>query len=195
MPLLPEIVLACGAMVMLMVGVIGGERSAPAVNGWCIGVLVLVAGAIIAWVPAGRFVLFGGSFVVDDFARFLKLLTLIGSAGALMLSLDYLTPKAAEIRIRRAVPALDARHADADLGRRPDRALSRARADEPVALRDRGLEPRQCALDRSRPEIFRARRAVVRHAALRRLADLRLHRHGEFRRHRQGGGAEREISA
>ena len=40
--------------------------------------------------PAGRIVLFGGSFVVDDFARFLKMLTLIGSAGALMLSLDYL---------------------------------------------------------------------------------------------------------
>ena len=66
------------------------RQSAPSVNGWCIGVLVLVAYAMIAWVPAGRFVLFGGSFVVDDYARFLKLLTLTGSAGALMLSLDYL---------------------------------------------------------------------------------------------------------
>ena len=64
--------------------------SAPSVNGWCIGVLVLVGYAMIAWVPAGRFVLFGGSFVVDDYARYLKLLTLTGSAGALMLSLDYL---------------------------------------------------------------------------------------------------------
>ncbi len=90
MPLLPEIILACGAMIVLMGGVIEGERSAPAVNGWCIGVLVLVAYAIIAWVPAGRFVLFGGSFVVDDFSRYLKLLALTGSAGALMLSLDYL---------------------------------------------------------------------------------------------------------
>ncbi|MGH6665136.1 MAG: NADH-quinone oxidoreductase subunit N, partial [Pseudolabrys sp.] len=90
MPLLPEIILACGAMLVLMGGVIGGERSAPAVNGWCIGVLLLVAYAMIAWMPAGRFVLFGGSFVVDDYARFLKLLALAGSAGALMLSLDYL---------------------------------------------------------------------------------------------------------
>ena len=31
--------------------------------------------------------------MVDDFARFLKLLTLIGSAGALLLSLDYLAPE------------------------------------------------------------------------------------------------------
>ena len=90
MPILPEIILACGAMVVLMGGVFGGERSAPSVNGWCIGVLILVGYAMIAWVPAGRFVLFGGSFVVDDYARYLKLLTLAGSAGALMLSLDYL---------------------------------------------------------------------------------------------------------
>ena len=39
----------------------------------------------------GRHDLFGGSFVVDDFARFLKLLALTGSAGAMLLSLDYLT--------------------------------------------------------------------------------------------------------
>ena len=52
--------------------------------------LVLAALRDRRWVPAGRHVLFGGSFVVDDFARFLKLLTLVGSAGALLLSLDYL---------------------------------------------------------------------------------------------------------
>ena len=43
------------------------------------------------FVPTGRHELFGGSFVVDDFSRFLKMLTIIGSAGALTLSLDYLT--------------------------------------------------------------------------------------------------------
>ena len=47
--------------------------------------------------------LFGGSFVVDDFARFLKLLALIGSAVAIVLSLDYLaSEQPAEIRIRRS---------------------------------------------------------------------------------------------
>ena len=50
------------------------------------------AGRVGPGVDAGRpHVMFGGSFVVDDYARFLKLLALIGSAGALMLSLDYLT--------------------------------------------------------------------------------------------------------
>ena len=40
------------------------------------------------------------------------------------------------------------------------------------------------ALHRSGPEVFRPRRAVLRHAAVRHLADLRLHRHDGFRRHR-----------
>ena len=43
------------------------------------------------WVPAGPHAMFGGSFLVDDYARFLKLLALVGSGGALLLSLDYLT--------------------------------------------------------------------------------------------------------
>jgi NADH-quinone oxidoreductase subunit N len=92
MPVLPELALGCGAMVMLMVGVgiHQSARSAAIVNAWCIGVLVLT-GALIVAIPAGRYSMFGGSFVVDDYARFLKLLAIIGSAGALTLSLDYLS--------------------------------------------------------------------------------------------------------
>ena len=90
MPLLPELTLACGAMLMLMFGAFIGERSAAMVNGWCVVVLVL-AGVALVWLPPGPHVMFGGSFLVDDYARFLKMLTLVGSGGALLLSLDYLT--------------------------------------------------------------------------------------------------------
>jgi len=89
LPVLPELVLAFGAMLMLMVGVALGERSGRVVNSWCVLVLV-AAGAAMLWVPAGSHSLFGGSLLVDDFARFLKLLALAGSAGALLLSLDWL---------------------------------------------------------------------------------------------------------
>jgi NADH-quinone oxidoreductase subunit N len=89
-PMLPEIVLAIGAMLMLMVGVAQGEHSSSVVNGLCVGVLGLVAVFLLS-VPPGRHVLFNGSFVVDDYARFLKMLVVIGSGGALLLSLDYLT--------------------------------------------------------------------------------------------------------
>ena len=88
LPILPEIVLALGAIVMLMIGVMLGERSGGVVNGLCFGVLVL-AGASLLALPAGSHTLFGGSFVVDEYARFLKVLTLIGSGGALILSRDY----------------------------------------------------------------------------------------------------------
>ena len=40
--------------------------------------------------PGGRVETFGGSFVLDDFARFLKLLTLLGSAVTLILSIEFL---------------------------------------------------------------------------------------------------------
>ena len=40
--------------------------------------------------PAGKLTTFGGSFIVDDFARFLKILALIGSAATLILSTEFL---------------------------------------------------------------------------------------------------------
>ena len=89
-PVLPELVLAIGAMLMLMLGVVGSERNSSAINGLCVVVLIVVAGFLLA-IPPGRYTLFGGSFVLDDYARYLKLLTLIGSAGTLILAHNYLT--------------------------------------------------------------------------------------------------------
>ena len=42
------------------------------------------------WLPAGKLTTFGGSFIVDDFARFLKILALIGSVATLVLSTEFL---------------------------------------------------------------------------------------------------------
>src|SRR5260370_15169542 len=89
LPALPEIVLAVGAMALLMLGAFRGEHTAVAVN-WLAIVLLVAAGAITLWLPPGTLVTFGGSFVVDPFARFLKLLALTGSACAILMSFDYL---------------------------------------------------------------------------------------------------------
>jgi NADH-quinone oxidoreductase subunit N len=89
LPALPEIVLAVGAMLLLMIGAFRGERAAGAIH-WLAILLLVAAGAIIVWLPAGKLVTFGGSFVVDGFARFLKLLALGGSAFAILMSLRYL---------------------------------------------------------------------------------------------------------
>jgi NADH-quinone oxidoreductase subunit N len=88
LPVLPEIVLGLGAMALLMVGVFRGTASVRVVDYAAIALLV-IAGAVLLALPGGRLVSFGGSFVVDDFARFLKILALIGSAVAIVLSLDY----------------------------------------------------------------------------------------------------------
>jgi NADH-quinone oxidoreductase subunit N len=89
LPALPEIVLAVGAMALLMLGAFRGEHTAVAVN-WLAIVLLVAAGAITLWLPPGTLTTFGGSFIVDPFARFLKLLALTGSAGAILMSFDYL---------------------------------------------------------------------------------------------------------
>jgi len=89
LPALPEIVLAVGAMVLLMIGASRGERSAGAMN-WLAILLLIGVGAVVVWLPAGKLVAFGGSFIVDPFARFLKLLALTGSATAILMSTTYL---------------------------------------------------------------------------------------------------------
>jgi NADH-quinone oxidoreductase subunit N len=87
-PLLPEFVLGIGAMVLLMFGVFRGEPGGRAVDVMAI-LLLIVAGIVVVVLPSGKLTTFGGSFVVDDFARFLKILALIGSAAAIAMSLDY----------------------------------------------------------------------------------------------------------
>ena len=95
LPALPEIVLAVGAMVLLMLGAFRGEGSARLIN-WLSILLLAAAGALVVWLPGDTLVTFGGSFVVDPFARFLKLLALTGSAVAILMSLDYLAARGQE---------------------------------------------------------------------------------------------------
>jgi NADH-quinone oxidoreductase subunit N len=87
-PLLPELVLGLGAMALLMLGVYRSERSVRLIDYASI-LLLIVAGVIVLLLPTGKVVSFGGSFVVDDFARFLKILALLGSAAAIAMSIDY----------------------------------------------------------------------------------------------------------
>ncbi len=88
LPLLPEIVLGLGAMALLMLGAFRANIGVRVVDFAAIALLV-VTGAILLALPGGKLESFGGSFVVDDFARFLKILALIGSAASIAMSLDY----------------------------------------------------------------------------------------------------------
>jgi NADH-quinone oxidoreductase subunit N len=88
LPVLPEVLLAAGAMALLMLGAFRGESSAGAVNVLAIALLVIAA-CVVAWMPGEKLSSFGGSFVVDGFARFLKILSFAGSAAAILMSLTF----------------------------------------------------------------------------------------------------------
>src|SRR5467141_348917 len=89
LPVLPELVLAAGAMVLLMLGAYRGQQTTSLVTGLAVCLLV-ATGVLELMLPAGKLTTFAGSFIVDDFARFLKILALIGSVATLVLSAEYL---------------------------------------------------------------------------------------------------------
>jgi NADH-quinone oxidoreductase subunit N len=89
LPVLPELVLAVGAMALLMVGAYQGIRATGLIVGLAL-VLLVIVGVLELTLPAGKLVTFNGSFIVDDFARFLKILALIGSGATLILSTEFL---------------------------------------------------------------------------------------------------------
>jgi NADH-quinone oxidoreductase subunit N len=88
-PALPEIILAAGVLMLILFGAFRGERSAALVT---IGSLALLFVAFVAvlLLPTSRTVTMGGSFIVDGFAKYMKLLVLLGSAATIALSTDYL---------------------------------------------------------------------------------------------------------
>lgn len=83
----PELILAVGAIVLLMIGVFSGERANSTVTGLAIALLVGVAAWIIVFPSDGQ--AFGGAFINDAFARLMKVLSLLGSAVTLAMSVNF----------------------------------------------------------------------------------------------------------
>jgi NADH-quinone oxidoreductase subunit N len=86
--ILPELILALGAMALLLAGAIGGEKTAPLIP-WGAIALLAVAGAVsVCCVPPGA-TAFGGAFIADGFARFAKVLILVGAALSILLADEF----------------------------------------------------------------------------------------------------------
>ena len=96
LPVLPELVLAAGAMALLMVGAFQEARTTSLITGLAL-VLLVVVGILELMLPSGKLTTFNGSFIVDDFARFLKILSLIGSVATLILSTEFLAEASGRI--------------------------------------------------------------------------------------------------
>jgi NADH-quinone oxidoreductase subunit N len=83
---LPEIVLAVLAMILLMEGVFSKKITTGAIRVAAIAAFIVVAGMIVWKSGTGTVTAFGGAFVADPFARFMKVLALLGSAVTLAMS-------------------------------------------------------------------------------------------------------------
>ena len=86
---LPEIVLVIAAMALLMVGV---YRARPATDLVTTLSLIVLAGtaALVMFTSSGTVDAFNGGFVVDTFARVMKVLVLFGSAIAIIMSVHFM---------------------------------------------------------------------------------------------------------
>ena len=83
----PELLLAVGAMALLMIGVFTGDKANSTVTGLAVALLVGVTAWILVFPHDGA--AFGGAFVSDPFARFMKVVTLIGSGVTLIMSVGF----------------------------------------------------------------------------------------------------------
>ena len=83
---LPEIVLACCAMLILVIGVVQKKEPLLLCTMLSLGALILT-GALVLGTPDGDG--YAGLFAVDGFARFMKLLILVGAGLSAILALDY----------------------------------------------------------------------------------------------------------
>jgi NADH-quinone oxidoreductase subunit N len=89
LPALPEIVLAVLGMGLMMVGVFTPDKRALPVVNALTGFSLLIALIIVVAQAKGRVLAFGGLFVTDDFAVFMKVLVLAGSILVLLMSQDF----------------------------------------------------------------------------------------------------------
>jgi len=85
--LLPELILAIGAMALLLAGAFAGEKSASAIS-WGAIALLVAAGVATVMGPS-QATAFHGAFVADGFSRFAKLLILGGAAFSILLADEF----------------------------------------------------------------------------------------------------------
>jgi NADH-quinone oxidoreductase subunit N len=94
-PALPELMLAVGALVLVLIGAIRGQSANGLINVLTIALLGATLAAVVGF-GVDRAVTFEGAFINDAFARFMKVLTLGGAIMALLLSLDFMKARGIE---------------------------------------------------------------------------------------------------
>ncbi len=87
-PAYGEILMALGAMALLMLGVFRGNSSTGFVSLMAAALMIVTLFFTVTW-QEGAVYTFGDMFVVDPFTSFMKMLVLIASALAVLMSMQY----------------------------------------------------------------------------------------------------------
>ncbi|GAA5094454.1 NADH-quinone oxidoreductase subunit NuoN [Bartonella acomydis] len=85
--ILPEILIALGGVVLLLIGVYSCARSSLTVTGLVIALFVATIVMIIVFPKSGLFQT--NTLIIDSFGRYMKILTLIGALFALIMSVGF----------------------------------------------------------------------------------------------------------
>lgn len=85
--MLPELLVAAGAIVLLLLGAFSGTRSYMLINTLVIVVLAVALVLLVAFPERGA--AFGDALIMDAFARFMKILALVGTLVVLFMSGGY----------------------------------------------------------------------------------------------------------
>jgi NADH-quinone oxidoreductase subunit N len=85
--LAPELTLAVGGMVLLMLGVFAGDKQQPLLTYLTVALLVATGGLVVVTEGGDSF---NGALVIDEFARFVKVLVLGGAALVLIMGQSFL---------------------------------------------------------------------------------------------------------
>ncbi|AQX27986.1 MULTISPECIES: NADH-quinone oxidoreductase subunit NuoN [unclassified Bartonella] len=83
----PEILIALGGMILLLIGVYSGVHSYLTVTGLAIALLIATIVVIIVFPKSGIFYI--DALIIDSFSRYMKILMLIGALFALIMSVSF----------------------------------------------------------------------------------------------------------
>ena len=87
-PVFPELLLAIGALVLLLVGAFGGDRSASGITDFSVAMLAgvaVIAGAS-SFAVSDTLTAFGGGYLADSLAGVFKILVLLSASVALLMA-------------------------------------------------------------------------------------------------------------
>ncbi len=183
--LAPEILLAAAGLLLLLAGAIGrgmGSRESALVAIVSLGLTAAVLVRVHSVIP-GRLLILNGSFVLDGFSFFWKMLVLVATALTVLLSVRFL--EEGNYRAAGVLLAAPARHLGHAVHGERLHAADHLDRLETMALASyilAGYFKRELRSNEAALKYFILGALSARHPALRHLAALRRHRHGPARR-------------